>query len=97
MLLDVLRQDLGNLLLEWDGQLLEGRVLEEGRMRHNVLDGVLGDGGAQLRKVPLEHHGVLIERGDGTGDLGGRAQVGLGVFAPGFQEISGDLVELGRV
>ena len=73
MLLDVLHEDIGNLLAERDGELGERWVLEEGRVCHDVLHGILGHGRLQTPKVALEDHGVLVVRADRTRNLGHRA------------------------
>ena len=66
-------------------------------MHHQMMQGIIQHRGFHAGKIPLKHQRILFLWRLGLINLRLRPQIVLRILAPGFEQISGHGVELGRV
>ena len=95
--LDMALKKLENELLHGWIQHLERRGLRKELVFQNVLNGIVQDARLDAGELPLENQRVLILWPVGLLHVRGNPQVLFRVFAIGFVEVGGHLIELGHI
>ena len=93
MLLHMRLDELGDGRLHVRGHGEKDGRLEDALVDEQVFEMVVEQGGLDAAEIALEDHGVLIFRAIRLFHVRGASQVGFGIFAEGFEQVSGHLIQ----